>query len=331
MLLAGCSGSGTPPAGPPTTGPPASLHGQIAFSQAATPDSSHEQIFVERADGSHVRQLVRSAASDRDPTPSPDGRRVVFTRHGDSEPDRIFVVNVDGSGLEQLVPSGCPDVCGDAVDGSGWSPDGATLAFTRSIYRGRSTEPTNIELWLMDTDSGVARRLTHESLGGNDRLPGTQDGEAAWSPDGERLLFTRWVHAPAGGLDQFALETIKPDGTDLRQVTPSDVNAGEPAWAPDGTLIAFQSPPDDEGVTKSLYTIRPDGKGMTSLTNTLDPSDSAHPTWSPDSSLIAFSHVPPGSTTGADIYVVNRDGSRPHQLAVTALNETAPAWGVEPS
>lgn len=344
MLLAGCTSSGTSTAGSSpssesaaasarasTTGTPAPLKGQIAFAHDGTFDQKHEQIYLQRADGSNVRQLVHSGASDVDPALSPDGRRLVFTRHVDSKPDRIFVVNVDGSGLKQLVPSNCPDVCGDAVEGSGWSPDGRTLAFTRAIFHGHSTDPTNIELWLMSTDGGSARRLTRESVESVGGQPGAQDGFASWSPDGKRLVFTHWDHARLRGLDQFAVDTIKLDGTDLRQVTPNDIQAGEPVWSPDGTLIAFQSPPDPEGVAKNLYTIHPDGTGMTSLTSNLDVTDSDHPTWSPDSSQIAFSHVPPGSATGADLYVVNRDGSRAHPIAVTSLNENAPSWGVEPS
>jgi TolB protein len=342
MLLAGCTSSGTPTpgsspssgsgavsAGAPTTG---TLKGQIAFGHDGTLDNGHEQIYLERADGSNFRQVVHSGASDVNPALSPDGRRLAFTRRGGSKRDRIFVVNVDGSGLTQLVPSSCPDVCGDSVEGSGWSPDARTLAFTRAIFHGHSTNPTNIELWLMNTASSVARRLTRESVESVGGRPGAQDNFASWSPDGKRLVFTHWVHAGPGGLDQFAVEMIKPDGTDLRQVTPSDVQAGEPVWSPDGTLIAFQSPPDPEGVLKSLYTIRPDGTGMAPLTNNLlDGADSDHPTWSPDSSQIAFSHVPPGSATGADLYVVNRDGSQPRPVAVTSLNENAPSWGVEPS
>jgi TolB protein len=345
MLLAGCTSSGTSVADPSpssrsaavsarpsATGTPASLNGQIAFAHDGTPDHRHEQIYLERADGSNVRQLVRSGASDLDPALSPDGRRLVFTRHVDSRPDRIFVVQVDGSGLKQLVPSNCPDVCGDAVEGSGWSPDGRTLAFTRAIFHGHSSDPTNIELWLMNTDGSAARRLTQRPVKTVGGRPGAQDNFASWSPDGKRLVFTHWEHASLDSLDQFSVDTIKPDGTDLRQVTPNDVQAGEPAWSPDGSLIAFQSPPDSEGVAKSLYTIHPDGTEMTPLTNNLlDGTDSNHPTWSPDSSKIAFSHVPHGSTTGADLYVVNRDGSQPRPIAVTLLNENAPSWGVEPS
>ncbi len=343
VLLGACTSSGTSTEdlSPSSTsgadgGTPARLtseplKGQIAFAHAGTSDPGHEQIYLARADGSDVRQLVRSQTGDISPALSPDGRRLVFTRHLAPEPDTIFVVNVDGTGLRRLAPSSCPALCSDAVEGPGWSPDGHTLVFTRTIVARGSTKPTNIELWLMNADTSEARRLTHESLDRPGGQPGSQDNYAGWSPDGTQVVFTHWEHGIHGNPDQFAIETVKPDGTGRRQVTPNDINAGEPAWSPDGTLIAFQSPPDDEGMIRDLYTIRPDGTEISTLTSNMDANDSDHPTWSPDSSRIVFSHVRPGSTTGADLYVVNRDGSRPHPVAATPLNETAPSWSVAPS
>jgi TolB protein len=305
--------------------------GQLVFTRGGSAAGDHEQVFVERADGSGAHQLLNSDADDTDPVLSPDGRAVVFTRRVSSRPDRIFLVGADGSGLRQMRPSDCPGVCSDAVEGAAWSPDGRTLAFTRTIFRDRGTVPTSIEIWLMDLRTSSAHAVTHgstEALGGG---PGSQDNAGGWAPDGRRLLFTHQDYRARGGVDQFAVMTVNLDGTDQRQLTPNDVNAGQPAWSPDGTLIVFQSPPDDEGVTKNLYTIRLDGTGMTSLTYSLGGgSHSTHPTWSPDGSLIAFSHVPAGSGTPADLYVVERDGSRPRPIAQTRTNEGAPFWGPAP-
>jgi Tol biopolymer transport system component len=64
---------------------------------------------------------------------------------------------------------------------------------------------------------------------------------------------------------------MNPDGTDQRQVTdkPIDGDYGFPHWAPDGSAIAFMS--DPTGTTqfgpKDIFTIRPDGTGLTNITN----------------------------------------------------------------
>jgi TolB protein len=338
LLLAGCSGpaasgSGASPSGSgagPATAASVLLTGRIAFARAAASAPGRRQIYLERADGSDVHQIVRSDADDTDPALAPDGRRLVFTRRVDGQPDQIFVVGVDGSALRRLNPSGCPGVCGDSVEGPAWSPDGRTLAFTRTVFAGSPASPATVGLWLVAVDDGAARRLTQEPVRAVAGRLGARDGYPSWSPDGARLAFTHAVRGEVGGLDQFAVETMGIDGSDRRQVTPNDIQAGEPAWSPDGALIAFQSPPDQEGFPKNLFTIRPDGTGMHPLTADLGVHDSDHPTWSPDGARIAFSHAPDGSTTGADLYVVDRDGGRPHPITVTAVDEGTPSWAVAP-
>jgi Tol biopolymer transport system component len=329
-LLCACTGAGSSTAVPSApsasvTPRPGPLTGQLAFAGSdPSLGPGHEQIYLEQADGSHVRQLVRSAASDTNPALSPDGRRLVFTRHVPGAPDRIFLVGVDGTGLRALAPANCPGVCSDAVEGPAWSPDGRRLVFTRALLRGHSLLPTARQVWVADADGSGAHRVTQEPAG-------SADGSASWAPDGTRILFTRHVRAVAPNPDQFAVYVVDVNGSDLRQVTPNDIEAGEAVWSPDGALIAIQSPPDDEAFPKALFTIRPDGTGMHELTDNLDANDSDGPTWSPDGRRIAFSHVPAGSSGGADLYVVDRDGSAPHPLAVTPLSETRPSWAVAPT
>ena len=66
-------------------------------------DSSPKQLYLERADGTHRRLLLRDSSDDVQPTISPDGRHVVFTRqraHG-SLPDQIFEIRTNGRGLHR--------------------------------------------------------------------------------------------------------------------------------------------------------------------------------------------------------------------------------------
>lgn len=67
-------------------------------------------------DGHGRRNLTRHA--DVDPAPSPDGRRVAFTRSSE-DPSGISVMNADGTGLRRLVDGRHPS----------WSPDGKRVGY----------------------------------------------------------------------------------------------------------------------------------------------------------------------------------------------------------
>lgn len=70
----------------------------------------------------------------------------------------------------------------------------------------------------------------------------------------------------------------------------------DPAWAPDGQLIAFTR---IEGYGSSLYTVRPNGSNLTKITTV---PHAAHPQWSADGSTLAFD-------THDSIYVIGADGT----------------------
>jgi TolB protein len=334
-------------ASPSPSAPPA--EGQIVFWNDAG-QSGPRQIYIEHADGSNVRQLVTSTENDVLPSFSPDGKMVVFSRMDPSgrNTDGIFVVNIDGSGLHQLKPEGCPGRCGDAVEGHAWSRDGKQIVFTRVLFTGMpgtpltpADAPYNVGLWVMKADGSGAHQVTLAGLscvkgvctGGIAGAPGAQDDEAGWSPDGKRLVFLRDTYTAP---EQFAILTVATNGSDLQRVTPEGMNVGDPDWSPDGSLIAFQSPPEaNQGGEQNIYTIHPDGTGLTQLTAhlSLQPDGSEgtiHPSWSPDGTQIVFSHNPGTNGGGGDLWIMNRDGSGLHLLTATPLNENGEFWGISP-
>jgi TolB protein len=311
------------------------LTGQIVFydDRAA---GSHQQIYIEPADGTDVRQLVVSDFDDAKPQLSPDGKSVAFTRYA-PDSSNIFVVNVDGSGLREIDKASCVKPCGGDEDVA-WSPDGTQFAVTRDLFDAfpltSTSTPYNVGLWLIRADGSGAHQITLKGRICNNVCPGgAQDNRAAWSPDGKRLVFTRDTYTSP---EEFGIFTIANDGSDLRRVTPEGMNVDDPVWSPDGSLILFQSPPEaNQGGEQNIYTIHPDGTGLKQLTAHLS-SDAEgkqgtnHAWWSPDGSKIVFSHNP-GMNDVADLFVMDRDGSDLHAIAETPLNENAPVWGRSPS
>jgi TolB protein len=122
--------------------------------------SGQPQVFIMDADGSNVQLLtpytpgVRSYRAS--PDWSPDGRAVAFEQQNGRF--QIWMIDLRDRVPKQLTSEG------ENEDPS-WAPDGRHIVFTSS--RGGDKQ-----LWIMDTESGRARQLTHNQ---GARL-------AAWSP-----------------------------------------------------------------------------------------------------------------------------------------------------
>ena len=132
----------------------------------------------------------------------------------------IYKVNADGTSPVQLtnetaghVNSGYPSV----------SPDGKKI-----VYRDFGTS-LGLGLRVLDLETHIVHNLTDSW----DNLP-------QWSPDGKRIMFTRRTfNNPASYnlTDVYDIYTIRPDGTDLKQLTTSGANDAHGIWAPDGGIL----------------------------------------------------------------------------------------------
>jgi parallel beta-helix repeat protein len=130
-----------------------------------------------------------------------------------------------------------------------------------------------------------------------------QFSSLGWSPDGSRLVF---ASSRDGNMDVY---TAKPDGSELKRLTTG--GGADPAWSPDGSLIAFTGP------DQALYTIHPDGTGLRRIADRQRPYHGL--AWSPDGTKLAWG-------TG-DVAVVNADGSGLTRLA----SGGAPVWSPDGS
>jgi Tol biopolymer transport system component len=165
-------------------------------------------------------------------------------------------------------------------------------------------------MYLIDAvDGGHRLRLTREP-------PDTNDNPGDVSPDGRTLAFLR-ERAPAdqatnvGTLMIMSLQGRR----QVRQLGPSStVGYGSIRFSPDGSKILFQ-----DGRTSprgALWTIRPDGTGLTKIFH--DPHlFASHPTWSPDGSKILFALDPVADyfTHPANaFYIADADGTNLHKI-----------------
>ena len=130
---------------------------QIAFISGK---SGSPQVYIMDADGSNVQLLTPYKAGVRSyrasPDWSPDGRAIAYEQQNGNF--QVWMIDLRDRVPKQLTSEG------ENEDPS-WAPDGRHIVFT-------STRSSEKQLWIMDTESGRARQLTHTK---GARL-------AAWSP-----------------------------------------------------------------------------------------------------------------------------------------------------
>ena len=246
-----------------------------AAAVSAAPDLPGRILFVKDGDlwlldGSGSHQLATGGTFSQ-PSWAPDGGSLAYVYRGTNFGD-IFVTDDQGQSQTRLTNSQST-----VLDNNDWnlrptfSPDGTLIAF---VSDKSSTFPT---VWLMNAADGTGRHALP--------APGLAQEEAAdalaWSPDGTQLAVTLFNEP---GPTQIALIPLGLANRQLsRIVTDLPGGALDPAWAPDGSWIAFAG---REGYAVEIYAEQPDGSSLTRLTN--DGALARSPAWSPDGRRVAY-------------------------------------------
>ena len=171
------------------------------------------------------------------------------------------------------------------------------IAFISSNFRGNTGENDGwvFDLWVMDGDGGNPVNLTDDEA---------HNFGAAWSPDGQRIAFSRTLSVPDSDYDLWVIDA---DGGNLVQLTQGPNQDHGPAWSPDGQRIAYTSR-DEEG-THDLWVMNADGTDQVPLTEGFR-SVRGHPVWTPDGSRILFSATVVSEFDPPPIHIfsISRDG-----------------------
>jgi TolB protein len=298
-------------------------------------------------DGSRVEDgSMTMSWSDNLPLYSPDGGWVAVVGFHDGR----WAVSAGPVGAEaKWITSSAH---GDG--GAAWSPDGSRLVFFRltkdsfelGVDWGTPLWRESEGLYIVNRDGSDMSRLTD----GDDVSP-------CWSADGETIVFERWADSDPSGVYAVAADGGEPrllarpganpacspsgstvayeDGTDtirtldlangIRRVLAVREAASTPAWAPDGTRVAFyavagpghwDSRWDIPVERLEIYLVNADGTELRRLTRNVNLD--AAPVWTRDGRIV-FKTFRPG---GLRVYVMNSDGSgvRPFPARLSAAD-----------
>ncbi|MDR8919075.1 S9 family peptidase [Burkholderia multivorans] len=173
---------------------------------------SGRQIHAIRTDGGEARRVTDLPSGVMSFEWSPDGKQLLALCTIAADPEQRGNTHGDSDEAADR-PADAPRVVWRLpykLDGVGYTLD------------------TEIHLHTIDAQTGASRRLTRGSF---------EVSEADWSPDGQRIAFTRTRDG------RFAHRTdvwvVDADGGNARQLTSTIASAAFPRWSPDGRFIAL--------------------------------------------------------------------------------------------
>jgi len=303
--------------------PQISLNAQfIAYTVNSTSlkdDKNLTQIWMIPAAGGDAIPLTADDSTSDHPRWSPDGKFLAFLSSrkdadGDDSKNEVYLLNRQGGEAQRLT-----DTIQD-VDDFAWSPDGKRLVL---ILRDPSPE-----------DLEAAAEKGKEDADGSDKASASKKSKSQrpWVID--RLLFKEdnvgYLERRRTHLYVFDVATKS-----VKQVSSGDFDDEEPAWSPDGKLLAFSSnrskPDPDATYAANIWVVAADntdkGANPTQLTHGL--GGDHQPAWSPDGRWIAFStqldsklfdyatkHIAMAPSSGGDLKVLtlalDRNCTDPH-------------------
>ncbi|HEV2485444.1 MAG TPA: hypothetical protein VGT08_07925 [Terracidiphilus sp.] len=187
---------------------------EIGNKKPVDPVNGGAQVAMLNADGSGFHTITSGPNNNAFASFAPDGKHIVYRSSG-PDGDGLRIMDLGDHSVKVLTD--------DYDNFPVWSPRGDLIAFMRRI-------DGNFEVLTIHPDGKDLSVLTH-----------TRGNEAhmAWSPDGERLLFTSsrmgfkdealLIGAPQPYGEIFVMRY---DGTQVEQLTDDQWEEGTPAWQP---------------------------------------------------------------------------------------------------
>jgi Tol biopolymer transport system component len=256
-------------------------------------EDGNRPILTMRPNGHELTQITHGEGVHGLLDWSPDGRTITFTLDDCS----IGFVDFDGSNYRVLPPEDPTSIPGENVcDGdSSFLPDGEHVVYDhydaltdvesfktmrldgsdrRLLFSGVCCDPNVSPDGTQISFHPGEGPLVVSNLDGSGYLQLSPDWDIGiksdWAPDGSRIVF--WNNRIPAPTDLTNVYSVKPDGTDLTQLTHFTSTAyrvSGTGYSPDGQWILFKLERTDLGL-HAFYRMRPDGSELKRISELFD-------------------------------------------------------------
>ena len=272
-------------------------------------DKNEERIWMIPASGGDAIPLSAEGVSSSHPRWSPDGKFIAFLSARNEGKTQVWLLNRLGGDAQRIT-----DTPQDVEDFA-WSPDSRRLAL---VLRDPSPEELEAAKSAKDTDDKDSATDKSKDKKSKTQRPWVID-RFFFKQDEVGYLERRRTHL-------YILNLASKSST---QITSGDFDDSEPAWSPDGKLLAFTSnrslPDPDRTYNSDIWTVEAANtdKGTHLAQITTNPGSDASPSWSPDGKWITYvsqldpklfdygtKHLAVSPSTGGEAKVLTRSFDR---------------------
>ena len=202
-------------------------------------------------------ELTKEIGNVFSPVYSPDGEKILFINKPENETTGLWIMDANGENAH-LIYGGRKQAGANPLVSAAWSPDGRTIALAMTVNQAfeyeiflldleKDEEPRRVTYGLLGITGSVSWSPTGDALllsagppldkdifgyeietGIYSRLTdGGNNNSAVYSPDGEWIVFNSLRNN-----GQADLYIMRPDGSDLQQITDNPEPDWQAQWEP---------------------------------------------------------------------------------------------------
>jgi TolB protein len=257
--------------------------------------TGHKEIWSMDYDGNNQKQITHYNNTCITPSVSPDGTKLAFTTFAMGNPG-IFVISLE-TGRKLLFYNQKVSL----NETPNFSPDGKKILYASSANG-------YVNIFESDLDGSHLQRISSTRK---------IEVEPKVNPKtGSDIVFVSGRSGPQ------QIWRMSRDGTNAEMLTAGEGDASNPAWHPNGQIIAFSWTRGFEPGNFNIFLMDVASKRFDQLTHGAGRNE--NPNWGPDGRHLVFSSNRTGGKM--QIFTMLADGTHVQQLTTQGRNEM-PVWG----